>query len=87
MAEALEFRGPAHSSLQNRSYLSPLSVQLTYQEPAWISVITVDVTKRNVSVQETDGWFAYVLGQSKSDQQDDIVAVFWGHCLHVLCED
>lgn len=76
MAETLEFRGPAHSSLQNRSYLSLLSVQLTYQEPAWISVITVDVTKRNVSVQETDGWFAYVLGQSKSDQQDDIVAVF-----------
>lgn len=78
MVETLEFSGPAHSSLQNRSYLSPLSVQLMYQEPAWISVITVDVSKRNVSAQETDGWFAYVLGQSKSDQQDDIAAVFWG---------
>ena len=64
MAETPEFSGPAHSYFQTRSWLSPLSVQLMYQEPAWIPIIPVNVSKRNVSSQETDGWFAYVLGRA-----------------------
>lgn len=64
MAETPEFSGPAHSYLQNRSCLSHLSVQLMYQEPAWIPIIPVNVSKWNVSAQETDGWFAYVLGRA-----------------------
>lgn len=39
-------------------------------------IITMNFNKLNVATQETDGCFAYVLGQCKSNQQNSIVAIF-----------
>jgi hypothetical protein len=58
------------------SYLSPLFVQLLCWASVLGSIITVNFNELNVSTQETDGYFAYVLGQRKSNQQNEIVAIF-----------
>ena len=57
---------PTHHSSTGLHLLS-LFVQLILQAPAWISIITVNFNKLNVSAQETDGWLAYVQRQIESD--------------------
>lgn len=50
-------------------------------------IITMNFNKLNLSAQETDGYFAYVLGQSKSNQQNKIVVFLFPEecCIIFMC--
>lgn len=73
-------RGFTHWSLQHLPYLSPLFVQLMCWASVLYSIITMNFNKLNVSTQETDGCFAYVLEQNMSKPTK------WNCCYFLLLE-